>query len=138
MIIDLDSKKSLEYNLIDPEKVKKVNFIISFSNNVEYQFPGIINIESQKAIIELPELNKMIKDEIEAECHLEVYTNSGKYYKVGKDIINFIHENQNVILDTKFDMSQDKFETSLIPVSSEIPLNMKNVKMKKVKTKRGT
>lgn len=135
MEINLDSKKTLKYRLSDLDKVSKINLIISFNNNVEYKFDSVINVEDNEITVELPVLNSMIRDEVTASCYLEIFRITGEYYRVGRDTVQFIHE-EEIPINTEFG-KKDEIETELIEnnvVTAEI--HMKNVLVKKKKVKR--
>lgn len=132
MEINLDSKKTIKYNLSNLDKVNKVNLIISFSNNVEYKFECQIDVENNEVNAELPALNNMIKNEIEAESYLEIFSDTGQYYKTEKEHVKFYH---SVIIDVKFNENNDEiFQTVLLNEEKpSIEMNMKNVKTRKIK-----
>ena len=134
MEINLDSTKLVKYKLSNLDKVSKVNLIISFSNNVEYKFECEIDIENNEVSVELPILNNMIKNEIEAESYLEIFSDTGKYYKTEKEHVKFYH---SVIIDVKFNENSDELFQSIL-LNEEKPtieMNMKNVKTRKLKNR---
>jgi len=111
MEINLDSTKLVKYKLSNLDKVSKVNLIISFSNNVEYKFECEIDIENNEVSVELPILNNMIKNEIEAESYLEIFSDTGKYYKTERENVKFYH---SVTIDVKFNEDNNELFQSIL------------------------
>lgn len=130
--LNLDIEKELVYKIEDPAKISTINFVISFLNNVVYRFPGSINTETNEVKIKINPLSEMIKNEIEANCYLEVILNDGYYYKLIKDTIKFEKTPvtkmvlDSVPADISFDSVYLKSE------KTEIPLDMTNIVAKKV------
>jgi hypothetical protein len=134
MEINLDSKKSIKYNLLNLDKVTKVNLIISFSNNVEYKFECKVDVENNEVSVELPILNNMIKNEVSGQSYLEIFSDVGKYYKTEREDVKFYH---STTIDVKFNEDNDQlFETVLLNEEKPtIEMNMKNVKTRKLKNR---
>lgn len=131
MDINLDETNILKYKLTDLDKVKMVNLIVSFSNNVEYKFTGKIDVDENEIIIELPKLNTMIKNEIEAECYLEIIRESGEYYKSPKEAVKFYHKEKTEI-DTEFPKKTGEISTYLInDRKASLEIDMKKIVTKK-------
>lgn len=128
--INLDLEKELKYGVSDPDKILSVNFVISFLNNVVYRFPGNINIESNEVVIKIKPLKDMIKNEISANCYVEVILKDGGYYKVEKNTIEFIKTAPITL--SAIPSAEVSFESVLKSDKTEIPLDMTNVVTKKV------
>lgn len=136
MEINLDSKTTLKYKMSDLDKVKKINLIVAFSNNVEYKFEGVIDIEDNEVTIEIPVLNTMIKDPVEASSYIEIFRETGEYYRVERDTVTFYHEAE-IPIATEFGKDKSGIETHRVEdhkVTAEIV--MKNVTLKKIQGKK--
>ena len=130
--INLSAEKTLRYKLSDVDKVTSVALVICFENNVVYRYNGFIDKETNEAVVNLPVLQKIIKDGVEATCYLEVFLDSDSYYKVASDSIIFKHyENINI----EFKELSDVLKAELL-TRNEVSLDMSTIARTKVSYKR--
>ena len=89
IIIDINGTRNIEYKVSHPEKIKEVQLIVTLSNGVVFNYPGVINIEKEEVSITIPNQEKIIEKEIEGVCYLYIQDVDDRYYKVSDDTILF-------------------------------------------------
>lgn len=71
-VINMDQEETIKYNILNLDNVSIVNFVIVFSNDVNYKYPATIDLETNEVTIIIPILKDMIKNEIMANSYLEI------------------------------------------------------------------
>ena len=127
-VINMDQEETIKYNILNLDNVSIVNFVIVFSNDVNYKYPATIDLETNEVTIIIPILKDMIKNEIMANSYLEIILKSGVYYKTNKDTILLKKSN---VLNTDT-ISEFSFQSKLL-TRSEIALDMSKI----ILTKKG-
>ena len=127
-VINMDQEETIKYNILNLDNVSIVNFVIVFSNDVNYKYPATIDLETNEVTIIIPILKDMIKNEIMANSYLEIILKSGVYYKTNKDTILLKKSN---VLNTDT-ISEFSFQSKLL-TRYEIALDMSKI----ILTKKG-
>ena len=128
IIVNINDTTEIEYLLSNPDIIKNTQLVVQLSNGVIYTFPGTINIETSTSIIKIPNLDNIIKVEVEGKCYLEIQDVLERYYRIEHDTIIFQFKKVvNLEFHEEFDIN------AKIKPKNEIILQQENIKITPVK-----
>ena len=140
IIIDINGSKNVEYKISNADKIKSVQLIVTLSNGVVFNYPGVVNVEREEVVVNIPNQEKIIEREVEGTCYLYIQDVQDRYYKLSEDTIQFqfkkvvgleFHEDYKITADhqEKPELVLDNKTVRLVPTKyGQVLVNVKKLK----------
>jgi hypothetical protein len=129
--VDLNSKKTIVFDTTNTDKIVSANFVVQFTNNVIYTYPGTMDAKANTVTIDIPVLKELISKEIEGSCYLELQDDNERYYRVSKDTISFFYGS---VIEVNFHPGEYEVDAKYRD-KNEVVIDSKNLKLTPVKYK---